>query len=429
MKKVLNSIFVIVLAALIIAACKKKDDNIEPTTGILYGTVTDAPTGAVLNGVLIIIYNSNTNSPTGTTLSTNSEGNYSVELTGGSYYLKLCKQGYKSVPPTGITPLPITVLNGESVESSYQMNVSDVVNGGIISGTVTVAGSTVTGVLVVAYNGSDGCSSVSDYNGNYFIFNVPADNYSVKGWMSGYNSSEANVNVTAGSDNSGINITLISGVSGSVEGQITFLATTNIEVDISLAHPGTKETIPGLSTITVSGNYSIINVPNGTYLARATYENDTKVIDPDWIIKNGEPIVTVSDNTITMDFSVTGAVDLISPTNAAITTVPYEINTTTPEFSWNSYPSSNDYVIEVMDVNGNVIWGGFSDDWTIKNIVIPKTQTSISYNSDGNAAEPLETDNIYRWRLYASKDDSQEPTGWKLISVSEDQRGLIKIVP
>ena len=68
---------------------------------------------------------------------------------------------------------------------------------------------------------------------------------------------------------------------------------------MALTHPLTKETIPGLNAITLNRDYTITNVPDGTYLARATYANDGKVIDPDWIIKNGEPLVTVSGGSIT----------------------------------------------------------------------------------------------------------------------------------
>jgi hypothetical protein len=45
---------------------------------------------------------------------------------------------------------------------------------------------------------------------------------------------------------------------------------------------------------------------------------------------------------------------------------------------------------------------------------------------DGKAPIALQPGQVYRWRIYASKNDIKELTGWKLISVSEDQRGLVK---
>jgi hypothetical protein len=104
---------------------------------------------------------------------------------------------------------------------------------------------------------------------------------------------------------------------------------------------------------------------------------------------------------------------------------------TAQTFAWNPYSSTTDYVIEVMDADtGNVIWGGFTGMGTAtpaKNIVIPSSQTSIAYNSDGLATAPLVVGKTYRWRIYASKDDAKSATGWSLISMSEDQMGLITI--
>ena len=61
-------------------------------------------------------------------------------------------------------------------------------------------------------------------------------------------------------------------------------------------------------------------------LARASYANDGIVMDPDWIVKNGEPFVTVSGSGTTRDFSVTGAISLDAPTNASNSTVPVPTN-------------------------------------------------------------------------------------------------------
>jgi len=86
-------------------------------------------------------------------------------------------------------------------------------------------------------------------------------------------------------------------------------------------------------------------------------------------------------------------------------------------------------VIEVSDINGNLIWGGFTVNGSsiTKNATIPKSSTSITFNSDGSAKSSLSPGIIYRWRVYASKDDSKDENGWILISVSEEQKGLFII--
>jgi hypothetical protein len=139
--------------------------------------------------------------------------------------------------------------------------------------------------------------------------------------------------------------------------------------------------------------------------------------------------VTVASGTpdpIAVDIVATSAVILNEPSNEMSTTEPV-IASSIPAFSWSSYPSTSDYVIEVTDATtGQVVWGGFTntDGIVSKNISIEGT-TTINYNSDGTAAiAELTPGKIYRWRVYASKDNV---SGWNLIAASEDQMGLIRI--
>jgi hypothetical protein len=54
----------------------------------------------------------------------------------------------------------------------------------------------------------------------------------------------------------------------------------------------------------------------------------------------------------------------------------------------------------------------------------------VQYNFDGTASiAELVPGRIYKWKIYASKNDVNSATGWTLISASEDQLGLIKVVP
>jgi hypothetical protein len=123
------------------------------------------------------------------------------------------------------------------------------------------------------------------------------------------------------------------------------------------------------------------------------------------------------------DIDVTGAVALNSPkTETAGLTA--EVATATPTFSWTDYSSTSDYVIEVVDVDGNTIWGGFDENLT-KLVYVDAPGTSIVYSGPA-----LEDGAIYRWKVYASKDVSvqQDPLGWKLISASEEAQGVFKVI-
>ena len=422
MKKINLAVLMIIL----FAAWSCKDEEPIVTTGAVSGKVTDAISDASLEGVRIIVFESNSNSPVSSII-TGADGNYKTDLLPGSYYFKLYRQGYDQVPPKGMSPVPFFISVGTNVTKPYEMNPSQVQDGGYVKGKVSEAGKGVAGVLVVADKDSKGYSAVTDANGDYYIYNLPAGDYSLKGWLGGYTSEQQTVNISSSSESTK-NITLTQGASGSVNGTVTFLASTEKEVDITLTHPLTREAIPGIRT-TSSKNYSLSNVPSGTYIARASFQNDERVVDPDWIIKNGELLVTVANDAVSRNFSLTGSVLLSSPTNLPITTEPYPITSPTPTFSWSAYSSSSDYVIEVSDASGNIIWGGFSEGASgmVKNVTIPSSQTSVIFNKDGSAKKALEPGKVYRWKVYASKNDAKEATGWKLISVSEDQMGLIKI--
>ena len=86
------------------------------------------------------------------------------------------------------------------------------------------------------------------------------------------------------------------------------------------------------------------------------------------------------------------------------------------------FPQTKEYVIEVKDINGNLIWGGFNESGEISHAPIPKEWTSVQFDFDGSATESLKSGNIYQWKLYS--DDSAAPGVQTLLSSSEDLMGL-----
>lgn len=430
MKLLKNAVIICLIASFAFGGCKKKDDDPEPepTTGFIKGTVTDYETAAGVENVRIVVFNADTDSPISDVILTSADGTFSVELLPGDYYLQLSAQGYEKIPAIGVAPISANVTLGGETVMNYQLNKASVSNGGFISGT-TSADVTYSGALVVATDGTNAYSAITASDGSYYIYNVPAGSYTVQAYIAGFNSATINADVAEGTETVADAVVLSSGASGSVAGAVTFLATENGEVDVTLTHPLTKETIPGLVTKTVDANYAISNIPNGTYIARASFENDSYVVDPDWIVKNGEPVVESMGSNIDLPFSVTGAVIVNSPSTSTALAIPVEITETVPTFTWTAYSSTSDYVLEVSDVNGNIIWGGFTvDGETItKNVTVERSVLSAEFNFDGSASIELEKGQIYRWRVYASKDDTKDPNGWKLISVSEDQKGLFII--
>ncbi|WP_044240797.1 carboxypeptidase-like regulatory domain-containing protein [Flexithrix dorotheae] len=427
-KTQIRSALIILLTTLMIISCNKKED--PNPNGFANGKITSLISNEGLAEVSITVFNANTNEPVTTTKS-DVEGNFQLELLANSYYLRLSKQGYEDIPPLNMSPIPFDIIQGMTENMSYQMTTLDDQNMGWVSGQVLDGDSKVTGALVVIQAEDKAYSSISDHEGNFVINNVKAGNYTATAWIKGYNSIAKTVLVISAQETFDNNIIMTKDGNGSFNGQIRNLASSNKDVDISLIHPITRQPIPFLSTSSVAQNFEITGIPNGTFIARATFENDERVMDPDRIAKFGEPVIEINNDEETLTFDITGSIELGTPTNESTTVVPVEVNTTSPVLEWNSYSSTTDYIIEVSDMNGNIIWGGFSEDsegLPIKNISIPSSQTSIEYNSDGKASlAQLEPGKIYRWRIYASKKDQNSPTGWSLISASEDQRGLIKI--
>ena len=218
----------------------------------------------------------------------------------------------------------------------------------------------------------------------------------------------------------------VSQITGStLTGKVTFLASQNAIVDVSLLDKISNSVVTGLTTmIDTSRNYIINNIPAGEYTAWASYENDGYVMDPDWIFKNpGALFVSFAgDSTKVRDFSVTDAITIISPTNPPGNITPALADSLIPTFRWNAYPQAKEYIIEVRDINGELIWGGFKANGEIRHAQIPKEWNSIEFNFDGSALYPLQSGNIYQWRIYA--DDDAVPNIQTLLSASEDLMGL-----
>ncbi len=317
------------------------------------------------------------------------------------------------------------------------MTLSTLIGTGWVSGRVTSGSANVANVLVAVEAAGVAYTSISNSSGDYAIYNVPFATYTVKGYAQSYAFTSPTTTVVATTGNLNVNLTASTAVGGTVLVNLSAIAagraTDPVNMVVSLVHPITKETIPGLSqtkTYTPPLSYSLSGVVDGSYFVRSTFANDTLVVDPDYIVKFGEPSVVVSGGMATpnpVGITITFAVPLISPSNILGSTQPVTVTSLTPTFIWSAYSSTKDYVIEVMDANsGTIVWGGITGMGTptpVRSFLIPPSETSIIYNS----ATPLLVGKTYRWRIYASVDDSTTTLGWKLISMSEDQMGLFTV--
>lgn len=425
---ILSSILIICL----FMSCGEKSTSSDDIT-VLAGTIRDAADSSAIANANIIVYNANLNTPVTRTFS-NGKGYYSFTIDPETYYLSISAQGYIPSPPPLGSALPFHVIEKNTTVKDIYLNIDhSSVSTGSISGYVYTPELTgINGVLVVATNqaGTNSASGSSGPDGFYVIYNVTPDVYSIKGYASEYAQDTTTVTntVIANSSVSNKNITLRKTATATLSGKVTFLSSENSIVDITLIHPVTREAIPGLSTFNESGlTYQLTAIPPGTYIAWATYRNDGYVMDPDWIIKNGLPLVTVttSDTQLYKDFSVTDVVEIVSPTNHPDTISATTVSTVTPTFQWLKYPSAKEYIVEVFKSNGEVIWGGFDSSGVVKHAQFVFQDTGTVFNFDGSASESLKPGEIYRWKIYADSDDAKDIQG--LISASEDLLGLFTV--
>lgn len=383
----------------------------------------------------VVAYNSNTSSGITRQFTDSAGGCYLFVLPDIACYLKVAAQKYKSSPPPNGTPTPFLVGNSGSTiyrEVMLKKNILST-NCGTVSGTVkSTTNAPVAGSLVIAIRQSDSItvSGFSGPDGFYILYNIPEGTYSVQSYQAGWYQSTpvTGVTVMQGTVTSGVNIQLTPTTGSSLSGRITFLATQNGIVDITLAHPVSYEAIPGLDTLIGAGNtYALNSIPPGVYIPWASYRNDGYVMDPDWIRKFGLPIMTFvsGDTAKTLNFSITGAITIISPTNHKDTLVPVMISTDKPTFTWKSYPSTQEYIIAVYNSYGDPVWGGYDSNNNILHAKIDAQTTSVAYNFDGSAKEPIKCGQTYRWKLWADKNNDDGVQ--QLISASEDLMGLFEL--
>lgn len=403
--------------------------------GTLLVTVDAASDNSAVEGARVSVYNDkNLITRSGTT---DAAGEFGCSLSPGSYYAKVAAQGFNPLPLSNQGAIPFEIIDGQTTTKSSVLDAHPQDGStGQISGMVATPApdsNGVSDVLVIAEDSAQNlfASCISGPDGDYALFNVEPGSYTLSAYHSGYRQvlPLPTVNVVIDGIHEQNDIIIEAHDNADLSGQVTFLAITNGIVDITLIHPDTLDTIPGLSTLNnANNNYLLESIPPGTYIAWASFRNDGYVMDPDHIFKFGLPQITFTENASNqvLDFSVTGAVTIIDPTNGADLVVPVIVHTDSPEFVWEMYPSAKEYIVEVFDSQGNTIWGGFDSAGVVRHQQIPASQNSVVFNFDGSATELLQDGETYRWKIYA--DDDAALNIQTLISSSEDQMGLFTYI-
>ncbi len=426
----LSSLFLVIIAGLILySGCSSDSNPAAPgkTTGTLKTVILSASNSSGIVNANVVLYNADNNEAI-LRKSSDSNGECAFECDPGNYFVRISAQDYNQSPPENNAPVPFAVGKGETLSREFYLNPLDVLQPGQLFGYVNPV---INNVLVITEE-TDGSrySTVTGPDGYFVLFNLPYGGYTLYAYKAGY-VAESNPEkvISASAPSVSTTITLKQTSGATLQGKVTFLASENSVVDISLVDSATFSAIPGLSTFSdTSGlDYEITNVPPGIFLAWASFKNDGYVMDPDWIFKNPGVLSVsfVEGDTVELNFSVTDAVIINSPTNPPDSIYAVIADSTTPTFSWDEYPSAKEYIIEVRKENGEIIWGGFNADGSINHHKIDAQTSSVLFNFDETASEALKPGENYQWKVYA--DDGREDGVQTLISASEDLLGIFEI--
>ena len=364
---------------------------------------------------------------------TGADGTISFSVSAGNYYLNITAQGFNSVPLENITPIPFFVAWENFVARDVLLDVHpDAASTGYVLGFVDPA---INNFLILAELQATQRKyhTASGPDGFFVLFNLPYGTYQMDALKSGFrmvSPVSATISSQADVDSVGIQVTVYQG--STLTGSVTFLASQNAVVDITLLDPDTRAVVPGLTVLSdATGlNYTIDGIPDGAYIAWASLRNDRYVIDPDWLFKNpgGLDIAFTTAETKQLDFSVTDVITLVSPTNPADNTIPVMADSQVPIFRWLPYPSAKEYFIEVKDFDGNILWGGINSNGTVNHAFIGAAADSAIYNFDDQQNVPaLVPGEVYQWRLWADKGTQADSFVEQLISSSEDLRGVFQV--
>lgn len=433
--RLLTVVRVMLPAALFLSGWGCGSDPTEPAPRpptILEVTVRSAADSSLLQNSNVVLYEAETREAVLRDM-TDANGTVYFRCEQGDYYVSVSAQGFDAVPAEHISPVPFFVTAEDTTVKQVLLDPLELSGSmGYVPGVVDPA---LNNFLILAEPGSSSevYSTVSGPDGFFVLYNLPYGVYSLSALKSGYKMDQpVDVDLSSPAEPDVVRIEVSEYVGSLLTGMVSFLASENSTVDITLLELVTRSVVPGLSVMSdVTGlEYRIEGIPDGDFLAWASLKNDGYVIDPDWMFKNpgGLEVSFATSDTVHLNFSVTDAITLVSPTNPAASTSAVMADSTVPTFTWLAYPSAKEYIIEVRDLSGHVLWGGFEADGTVSHAFIGAGVLNVEYNFDGQAGIPaLEPGEVYQWRLWADQGTQQDSFVEQLISSSEDLRGIFQV--
>ncbi len=371
----------------------------------------------------------------------------------GSVTLRADAAGYQTFP-SGLRPaIPVDLSTATLSSGAYRVTTATDI--GLVAlpagsyaalhGTVTAAPSK-GGILVVAEPaaGGTGVSGFADQSGAYHVYNLPVaaggTAWNVLPYAQGANyvpSVTLPLTLVSGDDKAvdfTVGLTPPYTLGGTVQFTGQNLPPAPQKTSVILAVKSTfdqalrrGEAPPGLrdENVTSTGlTFTIAGVPDGDYVVLAAFENDGMVQDTGQgstgqyeavvsggalteVLLNGSPVANRQ-----IAFKITGAVSLAAPFTASYDSAPWPADSSTPTFTWNAYPSTDHYDVEVVDSLGIAACR--------KTGILTTDPSSFTWNGTDCATATAQVGIYYQFLVRAY----QLGIGTPLASRSEDLKGV-----
>jgi hypothetical protein len=412
---------------------------------LITGTVFDTKTTSPVVGAHVIALDGQSTAVTDVAI-TGAEGKYELDVptvrvaTGepvpgffkSSFTMRSSAAGYQTFPGGIRTALPIDANSAKQGEAGWvietpltKIALVPLPEGQL--GRVSIAGQVKAekgsaGVLVVAESEKESATALSDASGHYTIFNVADGSYTVSGYAVGLQLKPAPTTVQ-GKAVTGVDLAQSPDALGSIKGSLQFAdaaggAGTSVVLVVASTFSDTfvRGEVPrGLRTPlsgppSVTGEFTINDVPQGNYVVLAAFEDDHLVLDPDPNI-SGTQIVKVkmeapgTSITLESSFKVTGSLVIKGPGAQEAEAVSEPVT-----FSWVDDASEVYYSIVVYDSYGNTVW---------ENLMLPSV-------SGGDVTVPYGGPKLEQGLYYQFRATSWRTPGGKPgpISKTEDLLGV-----
>ncbi|HOX43615.1 MAG TPA: carboxypeptidase regulatory-like domain-containing protein [Myxococcota bacterium] len=417
---------------------------------LLRGQVLDASDDSPIEGARVQAADEN-GAAVGTAAVSDADGRFELQVpaardgdgkpASGEYSLRAQAAGYEPFPSAIRPALPIAASGASAPEGDggwvlegatttiLLLPLHDAGQGlGSIAG--AVLGEQPAGVLVIAEGGpAPSPYGFSAADGSYVIYNVPAGEYTVRGYAAGVQLEPAGATLATGQALTGVDLAASTRPLSTVNGTVNIVETSGLTSVVLAVEstflesaargevpPGLRAPPPGTPP-NLNGNFSIEGVPDGRYVVLAAFENDGLARDPDLSIAGTQilhielPPATGTVLDIPDNFKVNEALAVVSPGGPGAA-IPDPVATATPDLVWGDDSGEDSYELYVYDAYGDLVWSKLDVAR-----VTGSPNVTVAY-----AGPALEAGMVYQFRVRAIKDGGP-------IAQSEDLMGIFTYQP